>query len=206
MFTDVKMVANYQSMLNKKMDEDRKERLLEMKQQEFVKNYYTEFYHQCELVFKMVVSKNVKKHPLFFKQVKQIKEKGVQFFEKVLDLDIPDTFNVLIIAQLVMYWEECLQSKVKVELFNKKWTISISNPDCLIKDNNDEEDETIYDFFQLWFCLGDNIGFHYRVEHIDKGFNKDYLMNNLEDVCSYEFKWRQRNFDNYGDVCELFLN
>lgn len=97
-----------------------------------------------------------KKYKQFFNQVKQIDEDGVKFFEKVLELDIPESFNELLLSHLVMFWSSCLNSKIEERETTCGWRWIIREP-YFSFEKNPKKNEYFEDDFNTFETLIENL-------------------------------------------------
>ena len=208
-FKDIRIITNdgikkqYQELYQlsrEERQEKEKQELLE----KWRKLYYDTIFEECKTVFKTLVSKNYKTEGKFHREISKIKEKGIDFFEKVLDLDIPERYNTMIMSQFLMFKDDFYNCRVKVyyDKVDKNYNVKFydNETDIILKDD-DDDDESFYNFGMLKYQL--NIKeFHGDERYKKRGEEKteeEFLKKKYHIDCD----WRQDRNEHHPE--EFFL-
>lgn len=185
--------------LNAKYNETRMEEKKQRMLNEIRIRYWTQVYEQLDNVMRGLVSNNYKNEKSFFNQIRQIKERGIHFFEKLLELDISERYNHYLLAQLVMYYDICINCDINFTLENDEYyTVNIYAPSFTI-DNLDGERNT---FQVLIYNLNIHAKFIFEDLSKSKKIKKEDLLKVIDIECS--FNWFD-DTDSYNPE-NYFLN
>lgn len=195
-FTDIKFEFENPSLkqiYTETNQEERKQRVLKL----YKKKYWDAVFNETEKIFKIIISKNYKKEKKFFDEVRKIKEHGIDFFEKLLDLNIPKRYNTLFFSQIVMNKEEIYNCETEfLENWHGSFALCIKEPYIVIREYVDEEGLKCNVLNELTFRLGCDQPFSHELgfkgcskNHTEKDF---WTLYNVED-CHIDFDI----YDNY---------
>ena len=208
-FKDITIITNdgikkqYQE-LYQLSKEERQEKEKQETLEKWRKKYYDTIFDECKTIFKTLVSKNYKTERKFHSEVSKIKEKGIDFFEKVLDLDIPERYNTMIMSQFLMFKDDFYNCKVEVCYckVGKHYNIKYydNETDILLKD--DDDDDSYHNFGILKYHLDINVC--YDEDRYKKRGEEKTEEEFLKKEYYVECEWREHREEYHPE--QFFLN